>query len=273
MSNSPFLVAVCLALTIVVVSLALAPPIHHQNPPGENGAQQTQENKNKADTYKPILPSVNIQCEPNCTTQETEEQRYPSYAAWLLHKSINDPITGFNGLLVIVTTLLFVVAWIQIRDARVLQRAYLSVDSAGVEPLASGGISDSTSVAHVVIKNVGNLPARDVKWFISAKFSTNGRLDDFPIDRSVIYGNNVVPPGTEMKRSQNFKATYAETSALQAEKTHLYVWGEIFYSDGFGIKRFTKFCHRYSRGVVVSMPHYFIRADSMRYHQYGNDAD
>ncbi len=154
-------------------------------------------------------------------------------------------------------------------ETRILQRAYISVDSGGIHPLDPR----VTCAAHVIVKNVGNLPARDVKWFISAKFSTNGRLNDFPIDRSVVYGNNIVPPGTEMKRSQNFKATYAEISALQAETTNLYVWGEVFYTDGFGISRFTKFCHRYSRGVLTSMPHYSIRADSMRYHQFGNDAD
>jgi len=269
MPGNSFLAAICIALMIVVVALALAPPIHQQNPPRENGGQQAQENQNKPSAYKPTTPSIDIQCDPNCATQESNEERYPSYAAWLLHKAINDPITGFNGLLVVASFLLFVVAWIQIRDARVLQRAYLSVDSAGIAPLDPY----ITCAAHVIVKNVGHLPARDVRWFISAKFSENGRLNDFPIDRSVIYGNNVVPPGTEMKRSQNFRATYAEISALQAETASLYIWGEIFYTDGFGTARSTKFCHRYSRGVVMALPHYSISADSMRYHQYGNDAD
>lgn len=196
---------------------------------------------------------------------------------FLWHHATHDNIIALGTVMIAIFTWtlwrsnakLWDVANAQSEDTKILQRAYLSVDSAGVSPLDPG----KTCAAHVIVKNVGNLPARDVKWFISAKFSTNGRLNDFPIDRSVIYGNNVVPPGTEMKRSQNFRATSAEISALVAEKAILYVWGEIFYTDGFGTARSTKFCHRYSRGVVMALPHYSIGADSMRYHQFGNDAD
>jgi hypothetical protein len=181
-------------------------------------------------------------------------------------------IDVFTGLLFVATVGLGIIGVCslrnQSRETKILQRAYLAVESGGAEL-----VSIRNSVAHIIIKNVGNLPARNVSWFIEAKFSEDGRRSDFPIDKSVIYGNNVVSPGTEMKRSQNFKATIDEISALQTEKTNLYVWGQIFYSDGFGENRFTKFCHRYSRGLITSSSAYLLRADSMRYHQFGNDAD
>jgi hypothetical protein len=63
----------------------------------------------------------------------------------------------------------------------------------------------------------------------------------------------------------------------------LYVWGEIRYTDGFGISRFTRFCHRYGKaalgygdvagggGYTAGVP--MLLADGMRFHQFGNDAD
>jgi hypothetical protein len=185
-----------------------------------------------------------------------------------------------NGIIALFTIILAGSTWglwsitrqglrVQSEETKIIQRAYLSVDSGGVTPLVSIG----TSVAHIVVKNVGNLPARNVSWFIDVKFSQDGQLNDFPIDRSEIYGNNVIPPGTEMRRSQNFRAVGDKIFTLGVEETHLYVWGEIFYHDGFGKGRSTKFCHRYSGGVQAAAAYNFLRADSMRYHQYGNDAD
>ena len=209
--------------------------------------------------------AANYQDKPNKTLwQRTTEDPTAFFTLW---------VAAFTFILAASTIGLWVETRLasrkQSREMRILQRAYLAVGAGGIDPLDWPG----NSVAHIVIKNVGNLPARNVRWFIDAKFGEDGRRNDFPIDKSVIYGNNVVPPGTEMKRSQNFKATSEEVSALRKRKIHLYVWGEISYSDGFGESRFTKFCHRYSGGAVTFGDAYLLRPDSMRYHQYGNDAD
>jgi hypothetical protein len=70
-------------------------------------------------------------------------------------------IDVFTGLLFVATVGLGIIGVCslrnQSRETKILQRAYLSVESAGAE-LAS----IRNSVAHIIIKNVGNLPARNV---------------------------------------------------------------------------------------------------------------
>jgi hypothetical protein len=75
----------------------------------------------------------------------------------------------FTGLLVLVTGGLVWVGWRQIQDARVLQRAYVSA--------LPGGISNTTRgelLAHVEFKNVGHLPASQLKSRFELKASDNG---------------------------------------------------------------------------------------------------
>lgn len=165
-------------------------------------------------------------------------------------------------------------------NTKILQRAYLAVMGGGIDPFSNA------SVAHIIIRNVGNLPARNVKWFIDVELHADGRRSDFPIDDHKFYGNNVVPPGTEMFRSQNFfNIASADREKFRTGDLQIYVWGEIRYADGFNQQRYTRFCHRYGkRGLLRhlgsfahgSAPHVTgeeVTAESMRYHQFGNDAD
>jgi hypothetical protein len=67
-----------------------------------------------------------------------------------------------------------------------------------------------------------------------------------------------------------------EKQAFEAGKNRpgenwLYIWGEVRYDDGFGVNRFTKFCHRYHLRASASGDR--IKAKHARYHIYGNDAD
>lgn len=201
-----------------------------------------------------------------------------------------DPVAYFTGWLVAFTGVLAfstIGLWVatgsaarnQTRDTRILQRAYIAVDGGGIFPL------DTKSIAHVGVKNVGNLPAREVSWFISYAVDPDGRRSYFPIDETHFYGRNVVPPGTEMKRSQNCTLDPRDIMAFESGASSFYVWGEVRYLDGFGQKRFTRFCHRYNRtGLVQHLTNFAgstaqtvvsqeVTAESMRYHQFGNDAD
>jgi hypothetical protein len=169
----------------------------------------------------------------------------------------------------------------QSADTHILQRAYIAVEGNGISPLAVN------SVAHINVKNVGNLPAKNVRWFIEAETDGDGRRADFPIDEAKFYGNNALPPGTNMLRSQNFVLTDEIIEKISKGKLVIYVWGKICYLDGFGVPRFTRFCHRYDRRgfkrteyqpVTRGTPLFpqfrtEMTAESMRYHQYGNDAD
>ena len=80
----------------------------------------------------------------------------------------------------------------------VSQRAYLSVAPLGVEPFGPNG------VAHIVVRNVGKLPAQDVSWFIDHAVLPNGKWAPPPIEEERFYGERfVIQPGAEMERSHN----------------------------------------------------------------------
>jgi len=159
-------------------------------------------------------------------------------------------IAIFTVILAVSTIGLWGVTWIGIRnqscETRILQRAYLSVDGLGFFPL---GYEDAErrTVAHLSIRNVGKLPARNVRWFINYAMDQSGRRSDFKIDeqKNRFYGDgNVIPPGTEMRRSKYCSFSREDFEAFKFRLTTIYVWGEVRYDDGFGIERFTKFCHR-----------------------------
>ena len=76
-------------------------------------------------------------------------------------------ITALSTVVIAVLTIVLAyVAWRQIRDARILQRAYLDV----------GGIKNNTDgdlVGHVIFKNVGHLPAQKFYWLV--RLDSGGR--------------------------------------------------------------------------------------------------
>ena len=82
------------------------------------------------------------------------------------------------------------------REARMLHRAYVSVLPRGIAAFVSQNGMLSCDVAFY---NSGRLPAIKLRWFIDRKFSTDGRLNDFPIE-SILSGNNVIPAKTEMRK-------------------------------------------------------------------------
>jgi len=65
------------------------------------------------------------------------------------------------------------------------------------------------------------------------------------------------------------------SSKVEGCKQQFYVWGVINYDDGFGVKRYTKFCHRYDCSGVTPQADgtYTIAEKYGRHHEYGNDAD
>jgi hypothetical protein len=165
------------------------------------------------------------------------------------------------------------------RQLKITQRAYLAVDPLGVDPFGPTEGPSAPSVAHIAVRNVGNLPARHVSWFIDVRLDSNWQSKDFPIDDGMRFGDNVVAPGISMARSQNKEFSREDYNAFKANKLQLYVWGEVLYDDGFGVRRFTKFCHRYPCRSMKTPPVVFmdplppLLADGARYHRYGNDAD
>ena len=85
----------------------------------------------------------------------------------------------------------------QSNETRILQRAYLSFKPLGIKPFTSGS---GQFFCDVLFENVGKLPARKVKWFIDRVFSGERYLKNFAILQDRFEGDNVIPPGTGMRK-------------------------------------------------------------------------
>jgi hypothetical protein len=170
----------------------------------------------------------------------------------------------FTGLLVLVTGILVWVAWRQLQDARVLQRAYVSA--------APGGISTTTHgelLAHVEFKNVGHLPASQVKSLLKFTASDDGEWSPPPVDDKDLRPAGVLPIGISVTTGSH------PIGVPQPWKKYLYAWGRITYVGGFGKSQFTNFCHRYNTEVreTATGGGIVIRKEHGRHHEYGNDAN
>jgi hypothetical protein len=104
-------------------------------------------------------------------------------------------VAAFTGLLVYVTYRLVTstnklwtattnAANAQQTDTRIIQRAYLSVEPGGLQPLVDGS---PRLVCTVIIRNAGNLPARDVSWYIDREIVSEDDHDIFPTPWSPSY--------------------------------------------------------------------------------------
>jgi hypothetical protein len=183
-----------------------------------------------------------------------------------------DASTTANIVMAVFTGLLFVVAFIQIRQTKILQRAYIAVKPTAVRPFVNGPYYS----AEVILENAGNLPAQNVRWFIDREFSDDNVLKNFPIKEQAFAGKgNVLPPKGEMRI--NGKAIDAASFFAARERpqiNYLYIWGEVRYDDGFKADRVTKFCFRYHRDAAEPIQGGFvIKQKSARFHMYGNEAD
>jgi hypothetical protein len=165
------------------------------------------------------------------------------------------------------------------RTREILQRAYVTVEPGGVDPLTR----ETGSVAQIEIINSGNLPAYDVAWGVAFAFDTNHSRQKFahPFPTGMV----VLPPKGKMMQGGGLLsfpeniATRGHTPEGASEgQTFLYVWGQVTYTDGFGGQRRTEFCHRYNcrnavGGGVGSIANYSIPRETARHHRYGNSAN
>jgi hypothetical protein len=182
-----------------------------------------------------------------------------------------DALTVLIGLLAIATIWLAWIASWQSKDIRNAQRAYLAVEPLGIRVL----LETNRAIGLIGIRNAGHLAARKVSCFIGLKQSEKDDEKTFPLDKP--NGAIVIPPGATARMSgvQTLVQGSNSTASHQRDKlwvkpTYLYVWGIVYYNDGFRSKRITKFCHRYTwRKSDISE----IRELDARYHDYGNDAN
>nr|WP_295470281.1 hypothetical protein [Mesorhizobium sp.] len=164
---------------------------------------------------------------------------------------------------------------------RAQNRAYLVVEPNGINQLS--GRKDV--MGHVLLRNVGNVPARNVTLYVRMEISTHpeptakDRRRNFPVRKPTGKATRVVHPSGHMH--QGSEDTFPTDAAEQSDH-NVYVWGVAYYEDGFGEPRFTKFCHRYSTAAYMrardttslrAQARPVIASDEARYHNYGNEAD
>jgi hypothetical protein len=151
-----------------------------------------------------------------------------------------------------------------------VERAYISVEPRGITLRSKG----DAVIGQIGMRNVGHVPARNLRWFTDIKVSTNGDEVKFPIGSLV--GNNVALPNTVLPRGTRPSVALQDILAPQsAEQVYLYVWGRVEYQNGFKRMCFTNFCHRYNWVTQGrdDVGQYQIAARYARYHEHGNDAD
>jgi hypothetical protein len=174
-----------------------------------------------------------------------------------------------TALIALYTIRLFGIGRRQIKDTRVLQRAYLAVLPRGINPWRTFGDKYSCDVAFF---NAGNLPAQNVSWEITREFSHERRRADFNLPNNEA-GDVLIPPKGQMMKSAapiTTEEVQAATDELIGGETMLYVWGRVRYKDGFGNDRFIDFCHRYNVNNFSSAG---VAAAYGRQHEYGNRTD
>jgi hypothetical protein len=198
-----------------------------------------------------------------------------------LEKMQTDPVAGFTALLALATLILVGIAYLQIRQGRIVQRAYVAVEPLGVHLMVEG----DRVIGHIGIRNAGRLPARQLSWFINIKHSNKGNEEAFDVGKA--NGKITITPGARARRGSDKYIPLqdlisaagmdeAQGNRSKEKRTYLYVWGLIYYKDGIRWRRrFTKFCHRYNWIVREKggAGRYEIAKQYARYHEYGNDAN
>jgi hypothetical protein len=237
--------------------------------------------------------AINAEAQPTPQTEQTDhsdaglnEQAKQDKIAkpfweWLtaiLDKTRDDPVAFcifvvavFTGILGISTIGLWIVTAKgnrdRARDTQILERAYLNVEPAGIEPHHERG---DRVVAKIIIRNVGRLPARNVTWWSAGRSSNSMEDRDFPIEKPKGRGI-ALPPGRAMKRLA--ATVFTGREGVPVLGNTLCVWGIVRYRDGFGRKRFTEFRHYYITKPFIGHSSFSLLGEAAESDDEGNDAN
>lgn len=159
--------------------------------------------------------------------------------------------------------------------SRLELRAYLAVEPLGVRHL----IESHNAKGHVLVKNVGRSPAKNVEVIVRMK---RCRRDAWVPDESLSpkESDRTILPGAAMPQG-SIELDDIDRDSVRASDGHIFVWGIVRYDNGNDESCFTRFCHRYAcvshdRSVNLNDAYreglYLIKPDKARYHETGNDA-
>jgi hypothetical protein len=219
--------------------------------------------------FQPKYIAIDTEAQPTSENEshdiaETKkaDDRLARYTLWL---------TIFTGFLAVSTIGLWWVTWRgvrnQIRDTQILERAYVVVEPNGIIPHVD---RDDRVHGSVILRNVGHLTARHVRWY-----GSSGTPDDYksPPIKDLFDGQIVLPPGAMTRQRLGTVFTRRYEGASNVVSNSFFVWGIVTYDDGFGQKRFTRFCHAYRTKPFIGGDAFSLPGDEGEFHEYGNDAD
>jgi hypothetical protein len=219
---------------------------------------------------------------------QTSNEKIPNFPVVIAYRDCFGRITNENsgeivaiatGFIAAFTVVLACMARRQIKDTRILERAFIAVIPKGVRPFhAAGNEADNNIACNVIFKNIGHLAARSASFAVRYKFSDSASLKDgeFNLPPDSCVGNFVCPEGIEIIKRADPAPTKTEFwSHFDSERgkpSHwLYVYGRVEYRDGFEKDRWMNFCFRYSMAAADGF--HRIRKREARYHEYGNHTD
>ena len=158
----------------------------------------------------------------------------------------------------------------QERDTEILQRAYIAAELGGIRDMINGQL-----VGHVVFRNVGHLPATNLRDVVKKIEVQDGAWRPQTIPDTDLEEHGVLPIGVRMKKGSAGTIYPGEVQDCSIVDKYLYVWGRMTYDDGFKCRRYLNFCHRYpwAKKETPTGGGVLIREEHGRYHEYGNDAD
>ncbi len=140
------------------------------------------------------------------------------------------------------------------QEREVEQRAYLGAMGATIE------LTDRPMVkGHIVFKNTGQSPARDVEFRCSFGASAQSRPDSFPEPRTnpAERSRSVMLPGMQTKQVTELGAIEINEEFLRAlhrEEMHIFYYGRILYVDIYGASQETKFRFQFTGPLQTGRP-------------------
>ena len=158
-------------------------------------------------------------------------------------------------------------------NARKELRAYIVVEPAGIFKL----IGDENTLGHVIVRNVGKIPAQNVEVIVKMYTSLFRTERIFTVPPRSDTCDRVIPPTAEMRQGSSDEINIGSITNVA---NSVYVYGVVYYEDGYGAQAFTNFCHRYSGASYDRGAHWrgepdinpVTSASKARYHPYGNNA-
>lgn len=150
-------------------------------------------------------------------------------------------------------------------------RAYLSVEPVGVTSMRGG---EPRVIATVLVRNVGRVIANEVKLSVRMTASIDRRPNGLEFaDMEDAEAVGVIHPNAVLRRGAARSVEVAEIEALPSAPKFIYVWGTVWYKDGFDQLRETRFCFRYNIASAEGEGKEFrIEPEKARYQEEYNNA-